>query len=91
VDKARFTNEDEARVYLHYSRLLDRIEVKSTGIYQAQSVTSSEVRVARANSARVGHIAVSPVDRASIVLETASRAWQRRRRECLDDLFLGLS
>ena len=32
--RARFTDGDEARACFHYSRLLDRIEVKSTGIYQ---------------------------------------------------------
>jgi DNA polymerase III subunit epsilon len=33
--KARFTDGDEARACFHYSRLLDRIEVKSTDVYQA--------------------------------------------------------
>ncbi len=32
--RARFTDGEEARACFHYSRLLDRIEVKSTGIYQ---------------------------------------------------------
>jgi DNA polymerase III subunit epsilon len=32
--KARFTDGDEARVCFHYSRLLDRLEVKSLHIYQ---------------------------------------------------------
>jgi DNA polymerase-3 subunit epsilon len=32
--KARFTDGDEARACFHYSRLLDRLEVKSLGIYQ---------------------------------------------------------
>jgi DNA polymerase III subunit epsilon len=32
--KARFTDGDEARACFHYSRLLDRIEDKSTSIYQ---------------------------------------------------------
>ena len=33
--KARFSDGDEARACFHYSRVLDRIEVKSPGIYQA--------------------------------------------------------
>jgi DNA polymerase III subunit epsilon len=33
--KARFTDGDEARARFHYSRLLDRIEVKSPSIYQS--------------------------------------------------------
>jgi DNA polymerase-3 subunit epsilon len=32
--KARFTDGDEARACFHYSRLLDRLEVKSPSIYQ---------------------------------------------------------
>ena len=32
--KARFTDGDEARACFHYSRLLDRLEVKSASIYQ---------------------------------------------------------
>ena len=32
--KARFTDGDEARACFHYSRLLDRLEVKSLSIYQ---------------------------------------------------------
>src|SRR6202051_3215369 len=32
--RARFTDGEEARACFHYSRLLDRIEVKSTGTYQ---------------------------------------------------------
>ena len=32
--RARFTDGDEARACFHYSRLLDRLEVKSIGIYQ---------------------------------------------------------
>jgi DNA polymerase-3 subunit epsilon len=32
--EARFTDGDEARACFHYSRLLDRIEVKSIGIFQ---------------------------------------------------------
>jgi len=32
--RARFTDGEEARACFHYSRLLDRIEVKSTAIYQ---------------------------------------------------------
>jgi DNA polymerase-3 subunit epsilon len=32
--KARFTDGGEARACFHYSRLLDRLEVKSLGIYQ---------------------------------------------------------
>jgi DNA polymerase-3 subunit epsilon len=32
--RARFTDGEEARACFHYSRLLDRIEVKSIGIYQ---------------------------------------------------------
>jgi DNA polymerase III subunit epsilon len=32
--KARFTDAEEARACFHYSRLLDRLEVRSPGIYQ---------------------------------------------------------
>jgi DNA polymerase III subunit epsilon len=32
--KARFTDGDEARACFHYSRLLDRLEVKSSAVYQ---------------------------------------------------------
>ena len=32
--RARFTDGEEARACFHYSQLLDRIEVKSIGIYQ---------------------------------------------------------
>jgi DNA polymerase-3 subunit epsilon len=32
--KARFTDGDEARVCFHYSRLLDRLEIKSPAIYR---------------------------------------------------------
>jgi DNA polymerase III subunit epsilon len=32
--KARFTDGDEARACFHYSRLLDRLEIKSPAIYQ---------------------------------------------------------
>ena len=48
--RARFTDGEEATACFHYSRLLDRIEVKSTLSTEAQSVTSSEVRVARATT-----------------------------------------
>jgi DNA polymerase III subunit epsilon len=33
--RARFTDGDEARACFHYSRLIDRMEVKSSGIYQS--------------------------------------------------------
>ena len=32
--KARFTDEEEARACFHYSRLLDRLKVKSASIYR---------------------------------------------------------
>ena len=35
--RARFTDGEEARACFHYSRLLDRLEVKSIGIYQERS------------------------------------------------------
>jgi DNA polymerase III subunit epsilon len=46
--KARFTDGDEARACFHYSRLLDRLQVKSLSVYQRPSTISLAVRIARA-------------------------------------------
>ena len=70
--RARFTDGDEARACFHYSRLLDRIEVKSLASTKVRSPTSSAVRIARANMPPIS-VAAPPGRSVS-----SSRSWERR-------------
>ena len=67
--KARFTDGEEARACFHYSRLLDRIEIKTLDIYRAAVADIFGDRIARATM-RSTSAAVSPAKSASF-----SRSW----------------